>query len=192
MRADDAMTMVMSGGDPDEPVGAPENATGNGKGDAASPRAARSIRARGPRSVARLAAVQALYQMEIAQTDLNVVIEEFQRFRFDGDESGGTRLYAEADRAFFVELLRGVVQRQRDIDPVIDRQLAAGWRLARIDAILRAILRSATVELMHHTDVPVAVVINEYIEIAREFFDDEEPKVVNGVLDQLARRVRAE
>ena len=88
------------------------------------------------------------------------------------------------------ELLRGVVRRQREIDPLVDDQLAIGWRLARVDSILRAILRAAVFELMERPDVPARVVINEYIELARDFFDDEEPRVVNGVLDKLARKLR--
>ena len=92
---------------------------------------------------------------------------------------------------FFTELLRGVVRRQRDIDPLVDQQLAEGWRLIRIDAIVRAILRAGVFELMERPDVPARVVINEYINVAHSFFSDEEPKVVNGVLDKLARRLRA-
>ena len=84
----------------------------------------------------------------------------------------------------------GVVRRQREIDPLIDQQLATGWRLARIDSILRAILRAATFELMELPDVPARVVISEYIEVAHAFFEGDEPKVVNGVLDQLARKLR--
>lgn len=142
-----------------------------------------------PRTAARVAAVQALYQMDMAGTDLNAVIDEFVRLRFPsapGDEAA-----AGADPTFFAELLRGVVRRQRDIDPLVDQQLAEGWRLKRIDAIVRAILRAGIFELMERTDVPVRVVINEYINVAHSFFSDDEPKVVNGVLDNLARQLRA-
>ncbi len=142
-----------------------------------------------PRPAARLAAVQALYQMDIAQTDLNAVIGEFISLRF-GDEAEDATLQ-DADRDFFSGIVKGVVRRQREIDPVIDRQLAEGWRLTRIDSILRAILRAATFELIERTDVPVRVVINEYVNVARAFFDADEPRVVNGVLDKLARRYRA-
>lgn len=152
-----------------------------------------------PRSIARTAAVQALYQMDMAGTDINRVIEEFQRDRFsphvvtppdapgarDPDESAEG-----ADAQFFADILRGVVRRQRDIDPMIDDQLAEGWRLIRVDSILRAILRAGAFELMERTDVPARVVINEYINVAKAFFDAEEPRVVNGVLDRIARRVR--
>jgi N utilization substance protein B len=142
-----------------------------------------------PRTAARVAAVQALYQMDMAGTDLNAVIEEFVRLRFPrapGDEAASG-----ADPAFFSDLLRGVVRRQRDIDPLVDDQLAQGWRLTRIDAIVRAILRAGVFELMERPDVPARVVINEYINVAHSFFSEDEPKVVNGVLDKLGRRLRA-
>src|SRR5690606_7586851 len=86
--------------------------------------------------------------------------------------------------------LRGVVRRQRDIDPMIEKTLATGWRLVRVDSILRAILRAGLFELVERPDVPVRVVINEYINVAHAFFIEDEPRVVNGVLDKLAREVR--
>jgi N utilization substance protein B len=141
------------------------------------------------RSVARLAAVQGLYQMDMAATDLNEVIREFMLYRF-GEQARFD--FADADTEFFSELLRGVVAKQREIDPLLDAQLAQGWRLKRIDSILRAILRAGAYELIERADVPAAVVINEYIEVAHAFFGGEEPKVVNGVLDRLARRLRGE
>jgi transcription antitermination protein NusB len=154
-----------------------------------------------PRSIARTAAVQALYQMDMAGTDLNQVIEEFEHLRFAAAAvtSGGTDAHNEidpeektegADAQFFADILRGVVRRQRDIDPVIDQQLVEGWRLVRVDSILRAILRAGVFELMERPDVPARVVINEYINVAHSFFDDEEPRVVNGVLDKIARKTR--
>lgn len=142
----------------------------------------------GARSVARMAAVQALYQMDIAGTDLNAVIHEFETVRFSGDEKDD--ILANADKQFFADILRGVVRRQRDIDPVVDEQLASGWRLVRIDSIVRAILRAGVWELQERRDVPARVVINEYIEVAHAFFSEEEPKVVNGILDRLAKRLR--
>jgi transcription antitermination protein NusB len=84
------------------------------------------------------------------------------------------------------------VRRQRDIDPMVDAQLAAGWRLARVDSILRATLRAGTFELMERADVPGRVIISEYVDVAKAYFNDDEPKVVNGVLDRLARRLRPE
>ena len=140
------------------------------------------------RSQARLAAVQALYQMDLAETDLALVIEEFKAHRLGTDLENGTA--AQVDPEHFAGLLKGVVRRQREIDPMIDQQLAEGWRLTRIDSIVRAILRAAAFELMELKDVPPRVVISEYIEVAHAFFEGDEPKVVNGVLDQLARKLR--
>jgi transcription antitermination protein NusB len=141
-----------------------------------------------PRSRARLAAVQALYQMDVAGTDLNEVIEEFKTHRFSrGAEDGAV---AGADAEHFARVLNGVVRRQRELDPIIDQQLAAGWRLVRVDAILRAILRAGGFELIELADVPVRVVISEYVDVAHAFFEADEPRVVNGVLDQIARKVR--
>ncbi len=141
-----------------------------------------------PRSVARLGAVQALYQMDMAGTDLNDVVKEFSEHRLGGELEG--EHYREADGVFFEEIIKGVVRNQRLIDPQLDERLASGWRLTRIDSILRAILRSAAFELQERHDVPVRVVINEYIDIARAFFEGDEPRVVNGVLDGLARQLR--
>lgn len=141
------------------------------------------------RSAARVSAVQALYQMDMAATPIDDVIHEFVTVRFPSEDTGETAPGAEP--AFFAELLRGVVRRQRDIDPIIDDALAAGWRLVRVDSILRAVLRAGVFELMERADVPARVVINEYINAAHAFFDEDEPKVVNGVLDRLAKTLRA-
>lgn len=141
-----------------------------------------------PRTASRMAAVQALYQMDMASTDLNDVIHEFVTIRFPTAEDGET--LAGADPVYFAEILRGVVRRQRDIDPLVDHQLATGWRLERVDSILRAILRGGVFELMERRDVPARVAINEYINVAHAFFDEDEPKVVNGILDRLARQLR--
>lgn len=141
-----------------------------------------------PRSAARVAAVQALYQMDLAQTDLVDLIGQFEAFRFGPNAE--ERSLADADRDFFRSLVQGVVRRQREIDPLIDQQLAEGWRLTRIDSILRAILRAATLELIERKDVPARVVISEYVNTAHAFLGNDEPRVVNGVLDKLARRLR--
>jgi len=146
------------------------------------------------RSAARLAAVQALYQMELAKTDLNDIIEEFTAFRLQGrdaEDEGQAVELASADPTYFAELVRGAVHRQREIDPLVDQKLAAGWRLVRVDSTLRAIFRAAVFELMDRIDVPARVVINEYINVAHAFFSEDQPKVVNGLLDQLARELRA-
>lgn len=144
------------------------------------------------RSVARLAAVQALYQMEVSGAGVEAVVREFSDHRFDralGGEEGAPM--AAADEAFFAELVRGVVEHQRGIDPAIARRLAQGWRLDRLDATVRAILRAGAFELSHRPDVPVEVVINEYVDLARSFFEGPEPGFVNAALDGLARDVRA-
>lgn len=142
------------------------------------------------RSAARLAAVQGLYQMDLAATDLNVVIRDLTSDPIREDANGEPAEQERPDATFMAELLRGVVRRQRDIDPLVDNQLATGWRLARVDSILRAILRAGVFELMERPEVPARVVINEYIDIAHAFLGDDEPKVVNGVLDKLGRRLR--
>jgi N utilization substance protein B len=140
------------------------------------------------RSQARLAAVQALYQMDVAGTDLNEVIEEFKTHRMCGDPEECD--VSGADVEHFGRVLHGVVTRQRELDPLVDQQLAAGWRLVRVDAILRAILRAGGYELLELADVPTRVVISEYVEVAHAFFEGDEPRVVNGVLDQIARKLR--
>ena len=142
-----------------------------------------------PRSAARLAAVQALYQMDRASTDVTTVIAEFTHQRLP-DATTDDPLHG-ADPQFFADIVRGVVRRQRDIDPAVDQTLATGWRLVRVDSILRAILRAATFELLERSDVPGKVVINEYINVAKAFFSEDEPRVVNGVLDKLAHGYRA-
>jgi N utilization substance protein B len=141
-----------------------------------------------PRSAARLSAVQALYQMDLAETDLNNVIGQFTLHHFG--EKAEDKSVAAADRDFFAAILRGVVRRQREIDPIVDAQLAEGWRLTRVDSTLRAILRAGVYELIERTDVPARVVISEYVEVAKAFFSEDEPRVVNGVLDKIARRTR--
>jgi len=137
------------------------------------------------RTRARLAAVQALYQMDMTQRDLSVVLEEFLNHRFQTVE-----IYAGADRGFFRDIVTGVAERQSEIDPQIGAHLAQGWRLSRIDSILRAILRSGVYEIIARSDVPARAVINEYVEIAHDFFGGEEPAVVNGVLDRVAHEKR--
>ena len=141
-----------------------------------------------PRSAARVAAVQALYQMDLAGTDLTDVITEFMTLRF-GPNAEDQDL-KDADHGYFADVVKGVVRRQREIDPMINQQLAQGWKLSRIDSILRAVLRAGAFELMERNDVPGRVVISEYIKVAQAFLSDDESKVVNGVLDRLAKKQR--
>lgn len=147
------------------------------------------VRPANQRGAARLAAVQALYQMELGGTTLPEVLAEFETLRL-GKELDG-ELYRDADRAFFRDIVTGVVAHQRALDPEINTALSADWPLARIDATLRAILRCGTFELSRRRDVPGRVVISEYIDVAKAFFEGEVPAMVNGVLDTLARKLRA-
>jgi N utilization substance protein B len=153
-------------------------------------------KAHNQRSVARLAAIQALYQMEVSGVGVEAVIREFSDHRFDrnlegdaeGDGEGDT--LAAADETFFAEVVRGVVESQREIDAAVVKRLATGWRLDRLDATVRAILRAGAYELAHRSDVPTEVVIDEYVELAKSFFEGPEAGFVNGALDAVARDVR--
>ena len=140
------------------------------------------------RSVARLAAVQALYQMEVSSAGAETVIREFSEHRFDRDVEDMTM--AGADEPFFADLVRGVVANQRELDSAVARRLAQNWRLERIDATVRAILLAGAYELAHRPDVPTEVVIDEYVELAKSFFEGPEPGFVNGALDGMAQDVR--
>lgn len=144
--------------------------------------------ARQARSVARLAAVQALYQMETAGAGAEAVIREFTDHRFDRDLEG-LRL-AHADEGFFGALVRGVVADQDAVDAAVRRRLASGWRLERIDATARSILRCGAYELIRRRDVPAEVAIDEYVEIAKSFFEGPEPGFINAALDAIARDER--
>jgi N utilization substance protein B len=141
------------------------------------------------RGAARLAAVQALYQMDIASTGLNDILAEFESHWIGREVEGAQYLPAEA--AFFRDVVSGVVREQRELDPVIDKVLAAGWPLKRIEAILRAVLRAGAYELSHRSDVPGRVVVSEYVGVANAFVDKDETGMINAVLDQIARQFRA-
>ena len=140
------------------------------------------------RAVARLAAVQALYQMAVTGAGARDIVKEFELFRLRQDVDGAT--LRAIDHNWFDALVSGVVQHQRPIDVAIDEALKAGWPLARIDVTLRALLRSGVFELMHRPEVPVRVVISEYVEVAKAFFGEDEPRLANGVLDRIARKLR--
>lgn len=141
-----------------------------------------------PRSAARLAAVQALYQMELTGVSLEDVLTEFADHRFGHEIDGAA--YIEADGELFRSVVSGVVNAQDAIDEAIAVSITQGWTLKRVERILRAILRAGTHELMASTDVPVKVIINEYMDIAHAFFAENEPSFVNGVLDSIARHSR--
>ncbi len=140
------------------------------------------------RGAARLAAVQALYQMDIAGTGVNDILAEFEG-HWIGQEVEGAQ-YLPAEAAFFRDVVVGVVREQRALDPLIDQALARSWPLKRIEAILRAVLRAGAYELGHRSDVPARVVVSEYVDVANAFVDKDETGMVNAVLDQIARQLR--
>ena len=149
-------------------------------------RAGREIRA----GAARLAAVQALYQMDVAGSGILEITAEYEQFRL-GKEVDGAQ-YREADAQWFRAILSGVVENQKNVDPIIRQALTDDWPLSRLDSTLRAILRAGVYELMQRGDVPVAVIVSENVDIAKAFYEDDEPKLVNAVLDRVSRRVRGE
>jgi transcription antitermination protein NusB len=143
------------------------------------------------RSVARLAAVQALYQLEAnPEVEAAAVVREFARHRF-GEEIDGDRL-AEADPALFADIVRGVTDDQERLDAELSAALTEEWPLSRLDSVLRAILRAGAYELAHRRDVPPRVSLKEYTVIAHAFFTGKEPGLANGVLNRLAHALRAD
>jgi transcription antitermination protein NusB len=140
------------------------------------------------RGAARLAAVQALYQMDLAGTGLNEILAEFESHWIGREVEGAQYLPAEA--AFFRDIVSGVVREQRELDPLIDEALSKSWPLKRIETVLRAALRAGAYELVHRTDVPARVVVAEYADVVAAFVERDETGMVNAVLDQLARRAR--
>ncbi|MGE7369873.1 transcription antitermination factor NusB [Neorhizobium sp. NPDC001467] len=142
------------------------------------------------RGAARLAAVQALYQMDIGGTGVLEVVAEYEAHRLGQELDGDT--YLKADASWFRSIVSGVVRDQDKIDPLIRSALQEDWPLSRLDSTLRATLRAGTFELIERKDVPVAVIVTEYVEIARAFFEGEEPKIVNAVLDRLAKQLRGD
>ena len=141
------------------------------------------------RGAARLAAVQALYQMDIAGKGLNDILAEFESYWLGQEVEGEQYLPAEA--AFFRDIVGGFTAEQRRLDPLIDQALASGWPLKRVEAIVRAVLRAGAFELDKRPDIPARVVVSEYVGVANAFVDREETGMVNAVLDALARRFRA-
>jgi N utilization substance protein B len=137
------------------------------------------------RAAARLGAVQALYQMDLAGTDVGETLAQFSA-RAAGDDFDDGQC-GEADYKLLKEVVDGVVREQATIDPAVDRILDKGWPIHRLDATVRAILRAAAFEIMFRETVPARVAISEYVDVAGAFFGEEEPRFVNGVLNHLAR-----
>jgi len=140
------------------------------------------------RSAARLAAVQALYQLDIAGGGAEAVVGEFNRYRFGGEQDG-ERL-VEADPALFGELVLGTTSNRGDIDAALTGVLDAGWDLARLDLLARAILRAGAFEILMRPDIDPPLTINEYVDVAKSFFERREPGLINSILDRLAREKR--
>jgi len=154
------------------------------------PKRAQTAESGRKRTASRLAAVQALYQIDLTGASPATAIIEFTRHNLGGnapDESFG-----EADDQLFAELVEGTSARREDIDRGLASALSADWPLERLEVILRAILRAAVYELLARPDVPARVIISEYLDIAHAFFAGKEPGLVNGVLDRLARSIRSE
>ncbi len=162
------------------------------------------------RTAARLAAVQALYQMETAGDGVEQVVLEFKHYRIppeagenptikDENDAAPSKVEDEAslplsgaDNNFFTDLMRGVVEGQARIDRQIQARLAKGWTLSRLDATARAVLRAGVYELCVRVDIPYRVVIDEYLDIAKAFFEDDDSAFINGVLDAVAREARSD
>ncbi|NTF41561.1 N utilization substance protein B [Rhizobium sp. AC27/96] len=150
----------------------------------------RSAKPANQRGAARLAAVQALYQMDIGGTGVLEVVAEYEAHRLGQELDGET--YLKADASWFRSIVSGVVREQTKLDPLIGSALQDDWALSRLDSTVRAILRAGTFELLDRKDVPVPVIVTEYVEIAHAFFEEDEPKLVNAVLDRIAKQVRGE
>ena len=141
------------------------------------------------RGAARLAAVQALYQMDVAGTGIADILTQFESHWIGREVEGEQYLPAEA--AYFRDLVKGVIAEQRTLDPLIDAALEGSWPLKRVETIIRAVLRAGAFELDKKPDVPARVVVSEYVDVAHAFVEREEVGMVNAVLDQLARNLRA-
>jgi N utilization substance protein B len=154
---------------------------------AVNPEAERKLLA-ARRAGARLAAVQALYQMEQTEQSARSVIADFMQDRLGLDDEG--QPVEEADPDLFKSIVDGVVARQEEIDAAIMKRLAEGWKIERLDATSRAILRAAIHELIADVGLPSEIILDEYVSIAHAFFDGAEPKFINGLLDAVSRDIR--
>jgi len=146
------------------------------------------------RSAARLAAVQALYQMQMEGTALARLLNEFHQHRLGrevDDEDHEGEVFVDAEVDFFDDIVSGVDARRKEIDELLVGKLADGWTIARLDKTMLQILRAGAYELMARADVPTATAINEYVDVAKAFFDDREAKFVNGILDAIGKDVRS-
>jgi N utilization substance protein B len=153
-----------------------------------SPRAQR-------RGAARIAAVQALYQIELTGASPDRVLREFVAHRIEPqpkDEAGAEEAIGETDRELFAAIVRGACEKRAELDEMVGSALAVGWSLERMDRVLRALLRAGAYELFARAETPARVAITEYVGVANAFYQGREPGFVNGVLDKLARALRPE
>ena len=147
------------------------------------------------RGAARIAAVQALYQIELTGASPDRVLREFVAHRIGEvphpkDEAGVEEAIGEPDRELFAAIVRGASERRTELDEMVGSALAAGWSLERMDRVLRALLRAGAFELFARVETPARVAIAEYVGVANAFYEGREPGFVNGVLDKLARVLR--
>ncbi len=142
------------------------------------------------RSVARLRAVQALYQRSMAATPVEQLVAEFHAHRLEAEGEGGPDAIPAAEVPFFDDVVRGVVAREEELDRLVARFLASGWTLARLDPLLLQLLRAGAYELLARPDVPLAAVITAYVDIAHAFFPRQEVGFVNALLDRIGHAVR--
>ena len=146
-----------------------------------------------PRTGARVAAVQALFQTEQGPTSAETVIDEFVRFRFgatEGSEGFEDGRVHEVDVRLFSAIVRAAVSEQDKLDAMIAEMLTADWKIERLDPVLRALVRAGAAELTMKNGAPAKVVINEYLDVAHGFFEGDEPRMANGLLDRMAHQLR--
>ena len=141
-----------------------------------------------PRTTSRLAAVQALYQLQMTGRSVEIVVEEFVAHRLT--ELEDTTSFGVADEELFRDLTLGTAQALESIDGIIADTLVEGWSLERLESTLLAILRVGAHELLDHGQTPTAVVISEFVDVTHAFYDDTAAGLVNGVLDRVAQIVR--
>jgi transcription antitermination protein NusB len=151
-----------------------------------------------PRTASRVAAVQALFQAEQAQINVETVIEEFVRHRLGalpetesrGDGGFENGRAPDAHVPLFARIVRVATDQQDRLDAMLSDALSEDWPLERLDPVLRALMRAGASELWMRDGPPAKVVINEYLDVAHGFFEGDESRMANGVLDRLAHLLR--
>ncbi len=143
--------------------------------------------------LARLAAVQALYQNNYEQQPLKQIISDSinENFAALHDDLGEAKIPDALDTELFSAIVNGVTQKLVALDEMIAGSLDARFSVARLEILLRTILRAGAYELHYHAQIPVGIIINDYVDVARAFFNGKEPGLVNGMLDKLAGVLRA-